>query len=52
MTDLNEYTGPTEDAAKEQAAIVLNNLVNLLSAHFNLMKSQSRAIVRAALMEL
>ena len=42
-----------EQQAKEQAVIVLGNLVDSLSNHFKpLSKSQARAIVRQALQEI
>lgn len=49
----DEYSSPVEDQAREQAVIVLTNLVDSLVNHFKpLTRSQSRAIVRQALQEL
>ncbi len=38
--------------AKEQAALVLAQLVESLAKHFQIMKTDARAIVREAMMEL
>ena len=48
----DESTSSTEDEAKEQAGLVLAQLVDALSKKYNLMKTQARAIVRQAMMEL
>jgi hypothetical protein len=48
----DENSSPVEDQAKEQAVIVLNELVNQLTKHFGIMKTTARAAIRAALMEI
>ena len=49
----DEFSSPIEDQAKEQAALVLTQLVEALADHFKpLTKSQARAIVRQAMQEL
>ena len=48
----DENTSPAEDEAKEQALLVMTQLVNALSAKYSLMKTQARAIVRQAMMEI
>jgi hypothetical protein len=39
-------------AAKEDALLVLNNLVNALARHRKIMKAEARSIIREALVEL
>lgn len=48
----DESSSPVEDAAKEQAVIVLTELVEQLTKHFGIMKTTARAAIRQALMEV
>ena len=48
----DENTSPAEDEAKEQALLVMTQLVDALAVKYNLMKTQARAIVRQAMTEL
>ena len=48
----DENTSPAEDEAKEQALLVMTQLVDALAVQHNLMKTQTRAIVRQAMTEL
>jgi hypothetical protein len=52
MPEIDETSAPAEDQAREQAIIVLTNLVDSLSKHFGIMKTQARAAIRQALMEV
>lgn len=52
MAEIDETSSPAEDQAREQAVVVLTNLVDSLSKHFGIMKTQARAAIRQALMEV
>jgi hypothetical protein len=48
----NEHSSQTEVDAKQQATLVLNQLIDALAKHFRIMRSQARAIIREALQEI